>query len=102
LPPLCPTSALITYTTLFRSLTPDDHLSAYDEVAEDIGLLNGFRVPVDELLEQDENTTLVLSSPNGISGRIATVQEAVRLARHFRSEEHTSELQSCFDLVCRL
>ncbi len=65
-------------------LTPDDELSVYDGVAEDIGLLNGFRVPLDELLKQDKNKTLVLSSPNGISGRIATVQEAVSLARHFR------------------
>src|SRR5699024_11555656 len=30
------------------------------------------------------------------------VFEIVRKERHFRSEEHTSELQSRFDLVCRL
>lgn len=66
-------------------LGPDDaDLSAYDGVAEDIGLLNGFRVPEAELLHQDRNQTLVLSSPNGISGRIATIQEIVRMARHFR------------------
>lgn len=66
-------------------LTPDDdELAVYDGVAEDIGLLNGFRVPVEELLKQDKNATLVLSSPNGVSGRIATLQEVVRLARHFR------------------
>ena len=66
-------------------LTPDDDdLSAYDGVAEDIGLLNGFRVPEAELLQQDKNKTLVMSSPNGVSGRIATLQEVVRMARHFQ------------------
>lgn len=66
-------------------LAPDDEdLAAYDGVAEDIGLLNGFRIPEELLLQQDRNQTLVLSSPNGISGRIATVQEIVRMARHFR------------------
>lgn len=66
-------------------LTPDDEgLAAYDGVATDVGLLNGFRIPVDELLKMDRKHTLVLSSPNGISGRIATLQELVRLTRHFR------------------
>lgn len=62
----------------------DDDLSAYDDVAEDIGLLNGFRVPESKLLQQDRGKTLVMSSPNGVSGRIATIQEAVRMARQFR------------------
>src|SRR5699024_12004030 len=30
------------------------------------------------------------------------VRRALALAHHLRSEEHTSELQSRFDLVCRL
>src|SRR5699024_5471949 len=30
------------------------------------------------------------------------LQEAIKITRNFRSEEHTSELQSRFDLVCRL
>lgn len=69
---------------IIRLIPDDDALSPYDDVAEDVGLLNGFRLPVEELLQHDRRKTLVLSSPNGISGRIATLQEIVRLARHFR------------------
>ncbi|MCA9833343.1 MAG: hypothetical protein KC435_05315 [Thermomicrobiales bacterium] len=49
----------------------------------DIPLLNGFRLPIGTLLEQDPAATLIVSTPEPISGRIATVQEMVRLARHF-------------------
>lgn len=68
---------------IVRLVPDDDALAAYDGVAEDVGLLNGFRIPVDALLEHDRRKTLVLSTPNGISGRIASVQEIVRLVRHF-------------------
>ncbi len=68
----------------FVRLVPDDDaLAPYNGIATDIPLLNGFRLPIDTLLDQDRRSTLVLSSPNGLSGRIATVQEIVRLARHF-------------------
>lgn len=68
----------------FIRLVPDDEaLAPYNGLATDVNLLNGFRIPVEELLEHDRRATLVLSSPNGISGRIGTVQEIVRLARHF-------------------
>ena len=66
-------------------LTPDDAaLSPYNGVAQDIPLLNGFRLPTTTLLEQDGGKTLVMSSPNGISGQIASLPEIVDLARHFR------------------
>lgn len=68
----------------FVRLVPDDEaLAPYNGIATDVNLLNGFRIPVEELLTHDRRSTLVLSSPNGISGRIGTVQEIVRLARHF-------------------
>src|SRR5699024_12637062 len=41
--------------------------------------------------------------PSGTLGRCcANRQEHGRISRGLRSEEHTSELQSRFDLVCRL
>ncbi len=49
----------------------------------DVAYLNGFRLPVEELLEQDPAATLIVATPEPISGRIATVQEMVRLTRHF-------------------
>lgn len=69
----------------FLRVVPDDEsLSTYDPVTEDVGMINGFRLPMDHLLKQDKSKTLILSSPNGISGRISTLQEVVRLVRHFR------------------
>lgn len=68
----------------FVRLVPDDEaLAPYNGIATDVNMLNGFRIPVEELLSHDRRSTLVLSSPNGISGRIGTVQEIVQLARHF-------------------
>lgn len=68
---------------IIRLVPDDDTLAVYNGHAEDIGLLNGFRLPVEELLTQNPRKTLVLSSPNSISGQVATVQEIVRLLRHF-------------------
>src|SRR5437867_4577652 len=55
------------------------------------------------------NTSCTFQKPerSGASGRatVATLcwaKNASRCASHFRSEEHTSELQSPYDLVCRL
>src|SRR5438874_8757765 len=69
-----PTSTLFPYTTLFRS----------DRLAND-------RSPA----VQSEALRRLMALPGGIG--IPAVTEAAR-----RSEEHTSELQSRRDLVCRL
>src|SRR5689334_23980251 len=72
-----PTSTLFPYTTLFRSRTRD-------------------RI-ADEVFQRERE-----------AGRFARLERAVGAARtqllelHARSEEHTSELQSQFHLVCRL
>src|SRR5699024_12104948 len=76
MPPIPPTSTLFPYTTLFRS--PHRQIQ------------RGAR-------SQDEPIDLRRR------GRTAATQPAAgRLAPPGRSEEHTSELQSRFDLVCRL
>src|SRR5438105_15903837 len=67
-----PTSTLFPYTTLFRSFQRGQ-----------VGLAG--RAAVRGALDQP--------------GRVHAALEALRLAR---SEEHTSELQSRVDLVCRL
>src|SRR5260221_8248020 len=74
-----PRSTLFPYTTLFRSLrSPTSKRSDYDS---------------------PDRTLLVVSKPllvsgDATSGSIGTTNR--------RSEEHTSELQSHSDLVCRL
>src|SRR5437867_10171698 len=74
---LPPSSTLFPYTTLFRSRLPRRRRG------QD---LRGHPAP-----RQDR--------PRAAQG---PGQEGVRVARRSRSEEHTSELQSPYDLVCRL
>src|SRR3712207_7593860 len=83
-----PRSTLFPYTTLFRSK---------------LQKLN----PNDELFRKDATFRRVrgLGDPDGVSFRSVNFQD--RFIRHrdfdlFRSEEHTSELQSRQYLVCRL
>src|SRR5947207_10627660 len=76
-----PRSTLFPYTTLFRSES-DRHMRA---VAERLVL----RCPA--AAQRDAVTDLVLEAVT-----------ASRCAAAGRSEEHTSELQSHSDLVCRL
>src|SRR3989454_3068594 len=75
-----PRSTLFPYTTLFRSVVP------LDQVLEN----------VDRRLAREHGRLDVLM----ISGGEPTVYP--RLLELLRSEEHTSELQSPCNLVCRL
>src|SRR5207249_11192030 len=90
LPPLPPpTSTLFPYTTLFRSVeaTIDDVRAAL--ASKQIAC----RALVDQYIKRIE--AYDKSGP-----ALNAVQTINR--RALRSEEHTSELQSRFDLVCRL
>src|SRR2546421_2074794 len=70
-----PRSTLFPYTTLFRSL-PHDHRA------------NGIRRAWQQRLEEGADLRLI--------------ERALLVQMRERSEEHTSELQSRSDLVCRL
>src|SRR5689334_24814213 len=83
-----PRSTLFPYTTLFRSRV----LQADRLVHLDLG--GGVEV---------RDLTLRLAHPLGGGAPDAgQLGEAAGRDRHGRSEEHTSELQSQFHLVCRL
>src|SRR2546428_4737656 len=87
-----PRSTLFPYTTLFRSLEPD--VGPRDRVAK------GVEVHRHEVDRRDavllERRRVARMAPPG-------EQAAVHLGvQRLRSEEHTSELQSRSDLVCRL
>src|SRR5256885_8989455 len=96
-----PRSTLFPYTTLFRSLWP--HMTVYDNVA--FGLVerresrDTIRRKVGEVLELVGLSQYAQRRPGQLSGG---QQQRVALARTVRSEEHTSELQSPCNLVCRL
>src|SRR5438067_8963439 len=83
-----PRSTLFPYTTLFRSLSSVNGIGR--KTAERLAL---------ELGEKVEEFTETPSTQPTPVGSEAALKALERLGR---SEEHTSELQSRFDLVCRL
>src|SRR5207249_10727423 len=90
-----PTTTLFPYTTLFRSEKGPETPPAATLLAERPPEQLRAELPIQGLLKRVE----------GIADGDATVAAAAELAgveEDFRSEEHTSELQSRFDLVCRL
>src|SRR5437773_8472031 len=79
-----PTSTLFPYTTLFRSCVPRPRTR---ESRLPVGLSFGYRAGV-------MATTVLVGAQWGDEGKGKIID--------VRSEEHTSELQSHHDLVCRL
>src|SRR5699024_12427872 len=88
--PALPTPTLFPYTTLFRSEGSRYFQSPllYKE--------NGFKE------EKDARSLLEILSANPPLTAVAEKIEKKKENKNPRSEEHTSELQSRFDLVCRL
>src|SRR5699024_12269726 len=87
-PPSCPT--LFPYTTLFRSVA--DAIDRGDKIS--IGQAG--REPAERAQMRLRECRLVHA------GLVGTDRaQRIEIGEH-RSEEHTSELQSRFDLVCRL
>src|SRR5690349_22158791 len=84
-----PTATLFPYTTLFRS----------GRVA---GRPVAWRVTQFPYTWTPKRRTGFLYSSDGRFSRTATFQSSPRLEKQDRSEEHTSELQSRRELVCRL
>src|SRR5437868_12865142 len=90
-----PRSPLFPYTTLFRSPWPD---------AERGGGDHGQRtLAPDEKLHEIGSRARSVGRPQHLPGAVDGLEgEHHVLDLPIRSEEHTSELQSRFDLVCRL
>src|SRR5438067_9019878 len=82
-----PRSTLFPYTTLFRSES-GDHSDEQDPEAPGGALLTLELSPVLDAVSRRHRRRLRDVRPDVVD--------------HARSEEHTSELQSRFDLVCRL
>src|SRR5438093_8504855 len=85
-----PRSPLFPYTTLFRS----DTLRAIDGFGGEFRVIVSRRETMDELLISAEYA-VSHADPARLAKLSATATER-------RSEEHTSELQSLTNLVCRL
>src|SRR4051812_49976453 len=79
-----PRSTLFPYTTLFRSLCEESVRAAADEPAEALAWAELALTIADQVEDERDRARL--------QGYV----------QGFRSEEHTSELQSHVNLVCRL
>src|SRR5207249_11833406 len=97
-----PTSPLFPYTTLFRSQVTTASLPHYPlgvslALARQLGADSVELALTPALLRQGAEHARQLSEARGVPVRILSLAP---LGRAARSEEHTSELQSRFDLVC--
>src|SRR5699024_11644248 len=97
LPPRPPRTTLCPYTTLFRSNKSNFKQGMSHEEALSHSL--GYNGLADEEARSNylESYTSLKDRPD-YDGHL-TLEEA---NKWYRSEEHTSELQSRFDIVCRL
>src|SRR5689334_23999290 len=93
-----PKSTLFPYTTLFRSLrqTGSSFKPLVYTAAIDMGLLT-----LDDTIV-DAPVTFGAYSPGNYDGKFKGTIPIRQAFAESRSEEHTSELQSQFHLVCRL
>src|SRR5438309_8888629 len=88
-----PTSTLFPYTTLFRSVMAKHfELDEATHIPE-----NGPWIQLVERIKHPRATV-----PVAVVGKYVALPDAYLSVIESRSEEHTSELQSQFHLVCRL
>src|SRR5699024_12284339 len=95
-----PASPLVPYTTLFRSHACSDHRSLGGKPSRSTAPIAGRSETSAVRMIMVAPAQRAGSGPAAVEGRSAG-PTCVGRARS-RSEEHTSELQSRFDLVCRL
>src|SRR2546430_16210121 len=97
-----PRSTLFPYTTLFRSRLYVYLTSAGDVYLDDLILVAGNTPGVGQNFIENGDFETALTPPWNVSPNLAA-SAVSQAARHSgRSEEHTSELQSQSNLVCRL
>src|SRR5699024_11931859 len=88
-----PLSTLFPYTTLFRSLVPP--------LSVPVRHLQAAELRLAEPVQAVERLFVLIHHIQIAAGEVLILFDA-RDSLQIRSEEHTSELQSRFDLVCRL
>src|SRR5699024_12471170 len=97
--PRPPSTTIFPYTTLFRSNKVNNLVVTGTELVPETFVKGSSRIykfdEVDEVMSQRQDIEATIKEENPLI-------ESVVFNRPDRSEEHTSELQSRFDLVCRL
>src|SRR5256886_17542154 len=97
-----PRSTLFPYTTLFRSLPAAGKTGTTNDYKDAWFLGYTSTLTCGVWVGFDQPTTII---PHGYGAALALpvwVQVMNKASRHYRSEEHTSELQSQSNLACRL
>src|SRR2546430_12606365 len=94
-----PRSTLFPYTTLFRS--PPNYTTGAITFGP-ANIVDFQRTEGEPLLHFDKDANYWETGPWGFSTTQSFVHRSVDGGNQFRSEEHTSELQSQSNLVCRL
>src|SRR5256885_3510538 len=94
-----PRSTLFPYTTLFRS---DGSSKEVDAIILCTGYLHHFPFLPDDLRLKTTNRLWPLGLYQGVVWENNPRLFYIGMQDQFRSEEHTSELQSPCNLVCRL
>src|SRR5437867_8660766 len=89
------TSTLFPYTTLFRS-------NVFATTRSSLPSPSKSPVTSHDGMPAAENGVLKVNVPSPFPRRVWTDPPKNEMTRSSRSEEHTSELQSPYDLVCRL
>src|SRR3989454_12026338 len=97
-----PRSTLFPYTTLFRSVRIGRNLSASRRVSEQTYALEEVIAAVSQLARARVGALIVVERAADVSEFVEQGVEIDAQVRRERSEEHTSELQSPCNLVCRL
>src|SRR5207249_10547243 len=99
--PCPPRSTLFPYTTLFRSMLT--------LVVSELIITGSFVAPSEKRRVQQRKSSgdsrigrLLIFAPAAGAGLLMAFSRTLWSYATIRSEEHTSELQSRFDLVCRL
>src|SRR5256885_12201931 len=91
-----PSSTLFPYTTLFRSAVRHNLSRPFGTFLSSVGYPARFGTP-------PNRAGLFSHVPSGLRTEIGSTDTSRRKSRRdVRSEEHTSELQSPCNLVCRL
>src|SRR5699024_12814954 len=100
-----PVSVASLFSSLVSCAHPDLH-SFPTRRSSDLSLQHQSGRPDNAMINAGAIATVGLIKGSGGKDRITrisrTMELEIRVMRSLRSEEHTSELQSRFDLVCRL
>src|SRR5699024_12257233 len=95
-----PKSTIFPYTTLFRSV--NNLIKNYNNEIQRLKIYSDTNEKLSKLNREESYVKWTRGLLNKFSQSTPIKFDGNKMIKSMRSEEHTSELQSRFDLVCRL